>query len=205
MATGTLCGGRAADSPSIFLEFLMLMRGTMGLILALLVAASTDAATESPIRSVDVRQDSDAYVANLVMFAPVPLKTAWDVLVDFNHMSGWVPNLRESKVVATDGNALTVEQRGTAKFGIFSIPYTSVRKMQLDALKTVRATQIEGNMRQLESLMTLAGADGGTQLTYRLEMIPGGLAATVLSKEFLEHELREQFTAIIEEMVRRNR
>jgi len=27
----------------------------------------------------------------------------------------------------------------------------------------------------------------------------------VLSKEFLEHELREQFTAIIEEMVRRNR
>jgi len=60
-------------------------------------------------------------------------------------------------------------------------------------------------MRRLESLMTLAPDGAGTRLTYRLQMTPSGLAAAVLSKEFLEHEIGEQFAAIVGEMVRRNR
>ena len=171
----------------------------------LLFAGSVDAANESPIRSVDIVQDSDRYVANVVMFAPVPLNVAWDVLVDFDNMARWVPNVRESKATATEGNTVTVEQRGVAKFGIASFPYVSVRQMQLDPQKTVKATQIKGSMRSLESLMTLAADGGGTKLTYHLEMVPSGLAATVLSKDFLQHELSEQFTAIVGEMVRRNK
>lgn len=173
--------------------------------LAALALAGAAGAAESPIRSVDVVQDADRYIVNLVMFAPVPVKTAWDVLVDFDNMARWVPNVRESKATATEGNTVTVEQRGVAKFGIASFPYTSVRQMQLDPLKTVRATQIKGSMRSLESLMTLAADGGGTKLTYHLEMVPSGLAATVLSKDFLQHEMSEQFTAIVEEMIRRNK
>jgi carbon monoxide dehydrogenase subunit G len=173
--------------------------------LAALALAGTVGAAESPIRSIDIAQDSDRYIANVVMFAPVPINVAWDVLVDFDHMARWVPNVRESKATATEGNTVTVEQRGVAKFGIASFPYVSVRQMQLDPQKTVRATQVKGSMRSLESLMTVAADGGGTRLTYHLEMVPSGLAATVLSKEFLQHELTEQFTAIVEEMVRRNR
>jgi hypothetical protein len=53
--------------------------------------------------------------------------------------------------------------------------------------------------------MTLTPDGNGTQLQYHLEMVPTGLAAAVLSEDFLQHELTEQFTAIIGEMVRRNR
>ena len=60
-------------------------------------------------------------------------------------------------------------------------------------------------MRRPESLMTLAPDGNGTRLVYHVEMVPDGLAATVMSKEFLEHELRDQFSAIIAEMVRRSR
>jgi len=60
-------------------------------------------------------------------------------------------------------------------------------------------------MRRVESLMTLTPDGNGTQLQYHLEMVPTGLAAAVLSEDFLQHELTEQFTAIIGEMVRRNR
>ncbi len=168
---------------------------------ALLVAGSALAA--SPIRSIDIVQDSDAYVADVVMYAPVPTGVAWDVLTDFDHMAGWVPNVRESKVTAQDQNTATVEQRGVAKFGVVTFPYISVRQMQLSPPRTVKSTQIKGNMRKLESLMTVAAEGDGTKLTYHLEMVPGGLAAAVMSKDLLQHELTEQFSAIIAEMVRR--
>jgi carbon monoxide dehydrogenase subunit G len=178
---------------------------TLGLLGAFILASGVSIAAESPIRSIDVVQDSDRYRADLVMFAPVPLNIAWDVLTDFDHMAKWVPNLRESKGTVSEPNVVLVEQQGVAKFGIFSFPYTSVRKMQLTPQKTVKATQVEGNMKQLESLMTLTPDGNGTRLNYHLEMVPAGLAATVLSKDFLQHELSDQFTAIIGEMVRRNR
>jgi len=170
-----------------------------------LVAGSVGAATEGPIRSIDIVQESGGYVANVVMFAPVPASVAWEVLTDFEHMAAWVPNVRESKVIAGETNTVTVEQQGVAKFGIASFPYTSVREMQLDPQRTVHSTQIKGSMRRLESLMTLLPEGNDTQLTYHLEMVPAGLAAAVLSKDFLKHELSEQFTAIVGEMVRRGR
>ena len=177
---------------------------TLGLLGALIVASGVGAAVESPIRSIEVVQDSDRYRADVVMFAPVPLNVAWDVLTDFDHMAKWVPNLRESKGTVTEPNTVTVEQQGVAKFGIFSFPYSSVRKMQLNPQKTVKATQIEGSMKQLESLMTLTSDGNGTRLNYHLEMVPAGLASAVLSKDFVQNELTEQFKAIIGEMVRRN-
>ena len=173
------------------------------LALSLLLAASAAASAQSPIRSIDVVEKDDGYVANLVMFAPVPTTVAWDVLTDFDKMAGWVPNVRESKVLARDGNVLEIEQRGVAKFGLLSFPYTSVRKMVLDPQRTVQATQVKGSMKRLESLMRVSAEGTGTQLKYRLELVPAGLAAAALSPEFLKHELTEQYTAIVGEMVRR--
>jgi hypothetical protein len=172
---------------------------------ALLLSVSASALAQSPIRSIDIAQSADGYTANVVMFAPVSTSVAWDVLTDFENMEKWVPNVRESKVTARDADAVTVEQQGVAKFGIASFPYVSVRQMQLKRQETIRSTQIKGSMRRLESLMTLAVDGNGTRLTYHLEMVPAGLAAAVLNKDFLEHELREQFSAIVGEMVRRSR
>jgi hypothetical protein len=172
-------------------------------LLALFLASRAGAVTETPVRSIDIVQDADRYVADVVMFAPVTASVAWEVLTDFDHMSAWVPNLRESKVVAREAETLTVEQQGVAAFGIARLPYTSVRQLQLDPQRTLRSIQIKGSMRRLESLMRLAPDGNGTQLTYHLEMVPSGLAAAVLSKDLLRHELTEQFSAIIEEMVRR--
>ena len=179
------------------------IRWALGLFIASLLAGSRVAATETPIRSIEITQDSDGYTANVVMFAPVPASVAWEVLTDFDHMAAWVPNVRQSKVVGRDGNTVTVEQQGVAEFGIVSFPYTSVRQMQLELLRTVHSTQIKGSMKRLDSLMTLRPESNGTQLTYHLEMVPAGLASAVLSKDFLKHELTEQFSAIIGEMVRR--
>jgi len=181
------------------------MRWTFWAMTALMLAGSGHAATETAIRSVDISQPADAYVADVVMFVPVAPDISWQVLTDFEHMADWVPNVRESKVISREPNAVTIEQHGVARFGLASFPYVSVRRLESDPPRTIRSTQIKGNMRRLESLMTLTPDGDGTKLVYHFEMVPGALAATVMSKEFLEHELREQFGAIIGEMVRRSR
>ena len=171
--------------------------------LACLAATAFAQDKANHVRSVDVTQDGDTFVANVVMQAPVPSKIAWDVLTDFGNMEKWVPNVRESKVVTNEGNTLTIEQKGTAKFGLLSIPYTSVRKMQLEPEKTILATQVTGSMKKLVSLMRVTPEGTGTRLDYRLEIVPSAIASTVMSKDFLRGELTEQFTAIVGEMVRR--
>ena len=174
-------------------------------VLVCIVAASAFAQEKGPVRTVDIVQSDDGYVANVVMFAPVPPSVAWDVLTDFDNMNKWVPNVRESKSTARDGNAITVEQKGVAKFGLLSSPYTSVRKMQLEPQNSILSTQVSGSMRRLVSLMKLSAEGNGTRLDYKLEIVPSGIAATVMSKEFLQQEITQQFTAIVGEMVKRGK
>jgi ribosome-associated toxin RatA of RatAB toxin-antitoxin module len=190
--------------PSATLSFRLLAVGFV--VVIGMFAAPAPAQNKSPVRKIDVVQKDDAFVATVEMFAPVPPQTAYEVLTDFDKMAGWVPNVRESRIVARDGNTLTVEQKGTAKFGLLSFPYTSVRKMQLDPPRTIEATQLQGSMKRLASLMKVSpGDNGGTRLDYRLEIVPSSIAATVMSPDFLRGELTDQFTAIVGEMVKRGK
>lgn len=174
------------------------------LLAAMLVLASNPGgAADSPIRSIDVTYDGETYVLNAVMFAPVAQPVAWDVLTDFDHMARWVPNVIESKVLKRDDASITIEQRGVAKYGALSFPYVTERRLDLKPQATIVSTQTKGSLRRVASTMMLEPEGKGTRLTYHLELVPSLLAGALLSKEFVQHEFSEQFTAIIGEMVRR--
>lgn len=180
------------------------VRGWGCLLVAMfLFAGNASVAADSPIRSIDVTYDGETYVLNAVMFASVAQTVAWDVLTDFDHQAKWVPNVTESKVLKREDDSITIEQRGTARYGAVSFPYTTERKIEMKPLVTIHSVQIEGSLRRVESMMMLEPEGKGTRLNYHLEVVPSGLATVLLSKRFIEHQVSEQFTAIIEEMVRR--
>jgi carbon monoxide dehydrogenase subunit G len=170
---------------------------------ALMLAANVGAAADSPIKSMETAYDGETYVLKAVMAAPVPLAVAWDVLTDFDNMEKWIPNVIDSKVVKREGAAVTVEQRGTAKFGLLSFPFTTERKIDLAPPGGIKTMQLKGSMRRVESSLKLESDGKGTRINYHLEVVPAGAAAAVMSKKFLEHEIDEQFSAIVGEMVRR--
>lgn len=170
--------------------------------LCLFVGTST---AWSQVRGIDVAHDGDAYVVNVDVFAPVKRQIAWDVLTDFPNMAKWVPNVNESLVVKPGDRQMTIEQRGTAKFGGVGFSYTSVREIVLDPQTTIRSTQVKGSMRRQESLMTLSQESDGTRLHYRLEVVPGLLASAAFSEDRLKQEIDEQFTAILGEMAKRRK
>ena len=166
---------------------------------------AASAAAESPVRSIEVTREGDAYIVNAQMFAPVPQAVVWDVLTDFPNMAKWVPNVVESRIATPGDKQMTIEQKGTAKFGALSFSYTSLREIVLTPQLTILSTQVKGSMKKQQSLMTLSADTGGTKMQYRLELIPTWPASSVLSPEFLKHEIDEQFTAIVAEMVKRKK
>lgn len=173
------------------------------LALAAVLACASAAGPSTAIDSVEVRPNADGYAVDLVFHAPVPRELAFEVLADFDHMADWIPNLRESRVVRREGQRLTIEQKGTAHFGRLSFPFTTVREIELAAPASIHSTQVKGSMKRFESWMSLAAEGAATRLHYHAELTPGAIAATVLSRSFLEHEFAEQFEAVVAEMVRR--
>jgi carbon monoxide dehydrogenase subunit G len=174
------------------------------LLLAIFAITAGHAAENSPIRSIDVAYDGTTYTVNAVFFATVPQAVAWAVLTDFDNMAQWVPNVAESKVLKREDTAVTVEQHGVAKYGTANFPYTTERRIDLKPPGAIKTAQVKGNMRRVESTLMLAPEENGTRINYHLEIVPSALAGLVMSKPFLEHEVGEQFTAIIGEMKRRS-
>jgi carbon monoxide dehydrogenase subunit G len=173
------------------------------LLAMLLLVGSASAAADSPIRSIEVAYDGETYVVNAIMFAPVGQAVAWEVLTDFDHVAQWVPNVAESKVLKREDTSVTVQQRGVARVGAVSFPYVTERRIELKPPNGIRTVQLKGSLRRVESSILLEPDGKGTRIRYRLEIVPSVLARTVMSERFLEHEVDEQFSAIVGEMVRR--
>lgn len=177
----------------------------VGLAIAALAIASAACANGPPAGRTDIelRQIGRTFVVDATLKAPVAPTVAWDVLTDFERMDAFVPNLADSRIVARDGNRLTILQHGIARFGPFAMRFESERVVTLAPPTTIRSTQVRGSMEKLDSITTFVPDGAGTRLAYHVEAIPGALFPDYLARQFLRHEIAEQFDAIVREMVRR--
>ena len=173
----------------------------LGLLAALVGAAPARAA--DALRGIDVQRDGEAYVVDAVFYAPVAPKLAFEVLADFDQMSKYVPNVRESRIVSREGNVLLIRQQGVARFGLLSFPYVSERQIELTPPLFIRSRQVQGNMRKLQSQTNVVAEGDGAKIVYHAELVPSAITAGVLSKNFVAHEIEQQFNAFVDEMLRR--
>ncbi len=182
----------------------MFRHALRALLIAVMFGLSTAAAAESAIISIDVRQTEDVYVVDMVLWLPVPRELAFDVLVDFEHMPNWVPNLRASRVLTREASRATVEYQGAVPFGFLRIPFTTVRETEFTRPVWIHTMETKGTMKRHESRIDLAAEETGTRLKYHVEMAPAGIAAMLVSKRRVELEMRQFFEAIAAEILRRN-
>ena len=148
--------------------------------------------------------DNGTYRGNFRFHVPVPLKTAWEVLTDFDRMADFVPNVESSRFLTREGNSALVAQRGKLDFGPFTIRYESERRIEMRAAEgLILARAVGGTTKYMQSEMRLLADARGTELNYRVEMIPDRWIPSSIGVGFMRHELAEQFSAIAREMVRR--
>ncbi len=152
---------------------------------------------------IGVTRRGDLYVVDAVMVVPVSPREAWDVLTDFDSMASFVPNLELSRVTGRSGDRLQVEQRGVARWGLLSQSFTMVREIELQPIDEVRSRSIGGSLRQVSSVTRFAAAAGGTEIRHHVEFSVDTWMPQFLAQPFLRHEVREQFDAVVGEMLRR--
>lgn len=118
-------------------------------------------------------------------------------------MASFVANVRESRVVSSQGNVLVIQQSGTAQYGPLTFPFDSTREIRLTPWDSIESRQISGNTRKMLGLTRLSEKDGMTLVDYHADSIPGHWIPPLVGKAFIAHELREQFQQMRDEILRR--
>jgi hypothetical protein len=173
-------------------------------LLSTLVVAAPALGTDSESR-IDVSRRGGIFVVDAALWAPVAPHEAWTVLVDFDHMASFVPNLSESRVVSRSAGQVTVAQKGVARLGLLRYPFESVREVDLQPFEQVRSRNVGGNVSRIDSTTRIFESGSGTRILYHVEVAPEFWFPDLIGEAFLRHEIREQFDAIVKEMVRRQK
>jgi carbon monoxide dehydrogenase subunit G len=154
---------------------------------------------------VQVNMVGENIIIDLNFAVPATQQEVWDVLTDFDGMADFVSNLKESKVVSVSEDKFTIFQRGTAAYGPIRYPFESTREVRLIPDHKILTHLISGNMRKLEGTTYLADEGGRTRVIHRTEAIPKVWIPAAVGKIFIEHEMREQFNEMRNEIIRRKR
>ncbi len=152
---------------------------------------------------VTVHIKGEIVIVDLTLVIAGTRQDVWEVLTDFDHMSTFVSNLKESKVVSNTGDTLNVYQKGAAKYGPINFPFESTREIKLTPLDKIQSHMIKGNMTKMEGTTELIESGGQTRIQFHTESIPGVWLPPIAGRVFIEHETREQFQEIRNEIVKR--
>ncbi|SFB70025.1 Polyketide cyclase / dehydrase and lipid transport [Polaromonas sp. OV174] len=166
-------------------------------------AMAADAPQLVPDSAVQVQRSGSSFTVDMSMVAPVPPAQAWAVLTDFEHMGSFVPNLSSSQVLERSDTLLKVAQKGVARYGFFSANFESIREINLNPQLEIRAHNVGGNLKRMDSVMQLQAEGTGTRLHYHAEVVPGFWFPPLIGPALVRHETAEQFSAMLQEMARR--
>jgi hypothetical protein len=173
------------------------------LTLNVLLAAATPVSAVAVDTRVVVSRRGDVFLVDAVLVAPVSGREAWNVLTDFDAMSAFVPNLDMSRVTARNGERLRVEQTGVARWGPLAHSFSMVREVELEPMQLVRSRSLIESPMQVQSQTRFASVAGGTEIRHHVEISVDTWMPAALIEPFLRHEVREQFDAVVAEMLRR--
>jgi len=146
--------------------------------------------------------------STVVIDVELPLKVspeeAWSTITDYDRMTEFIPNLKESRIVSRDGNRLVVEQKGRARRGAVSFAFENVRDVVLVPPRDIRTRLVSGSMRAATSQTRLDRTDTGSKLTNHGEYTVSPLLPVSMVKDSIVLETRDQFALLRAEVMRRH-
>jgi carbon monoxide dehydrogenase subunit G len=154
---------------------------------------------------VKVKIAGESVTVDLSLVVPATRQEVWSVLTDFGHMADFISNLKESRVISTSGNTLKIFQRGVATYGPINFPFESTREIRLTPFDKIKSHMISGNMRKMEGMTRLVDEGGQTRIIYHTDTIQEVWVPPLAGNLFIEHEIREQFKEMINEIMKRKR
>ncbi|HZQ61054.1 MAG TPA: SRPBCC family protein [Casimicrobiaceae bacterium] len=165
-------------------------------------ALAQDPSIDDIVVRVDTR-DSTVIIDVEVPMAVSP-EEAWSTLTDYDHMSEFIPNLTESRVLGRSGNNLRIVQKGRAQKGPLSFSFENVRDVVLVPPHEIRTRLVSGSLRDAESLTRIERTETGSRLINHGEYTVSPLLPVQVARQMIASETREQFGLMRAEVMRRH-
>jgi hypothetical protein len=156
-------------------------------------AATADIAAERHGESIDIH-------ASALLDADVV--TAWRVLTDYGRYAEFIPDLRESRVVARRGATIVVEQSGDARLWLLRMPLDITFEITEFPPHAVHSRAVAGSLRALDSSYVLTPASPGVRLEYTGHVTPGFVLFGPIEQYAVEQNIARQFQALADEIER---
>ena len=152
---------------------------------------------------VNVTRKGDVVRVHADFVVPVGAPQAFAVLTDYDHMRDFLPDVVESKIIQRSASRLVVSQSARMKVGFMSVPFDTVRQVDLEPPGKLVSHALSGTVSKAQVITTLVETQGMTVVTYESEAalptwLPAGIGASIIGTH-----IREQLTHMRAEMLRR--
>lgn len=171
--------------------------------LAIFPAAAHAASPDSRDIAVAIHRDGEAYVVDVDLTVDATPQEAWNVLTDYDHMSGFVSNVTMSHIIHRASDSLEVAQTSRLKFGFIDLKFDNVREIEFVPLQEIRSKLVRGDMKMSAFTTHLAAEGQATRITNHGRFIPDRWIPPLIGTLMLEAETRKQFAELRAEILRR--
>jgi len=174
-------------------------------IAALLAAGTATAQPPQEDQDIEVKivRDGPRMIVDVALRVPASPQDAWRVLTDYDAMARFVSTLNASSIDKRSGDELQVTQHGTVRFGLLSIPFSTVRRITLSHYREVRTEVVAGSMKSSQFVTTLVPANGGTQILQHGTVVPDIWIPPGIGPAIIAARTRQQWQEFRAEIMRR--
>ncbi len=170
--------------------------------LAILLLASPLCVAAQEVK-VKVQRHGETIIVDVEATVAAPVREAWLVFTDYEHMAAFISNLKHSKVVARDGNLLEVEQAGETKVAFMRFGFVAVRAVELTPMQEIRSSLVSGDFKAYVSTTRVTATSTGAMISHHGEYVPKSWMPPIIGPAMIESETRKQYHEFIAEIERR--
>lgn len=176
------------------------------LITSAVLLGNTALAQQAPYNqdiTVSASKVGDQVIIDANLLVPASQRETWDVLVDYDHMPQFLPNLQSSNILSQSPTQLRVLQKGGVTHGPLSVTFDVVRDIQLTPYHQITSHVIAGNLKKVDSTTRVATEGDFVRVRFHSESIPNVWVPPGIGPVLIENETRTQFSNIRNEILRR--
>jgi hypothetical protein len=152
---------------------------------------------------VEVSRHGDIVTVHAQLSAPVGVTQAYAVLTDYEHMTRFLADLDESRILSRTKDTLLVRQAGKVRYGWFAIPFEYVRRVELYPGVKIVSHVVSGSIKSGTVTTALTAANGQTVITYDSEAAMGYSLPFGIGNGAIAAHIRQDLESMRSEMLRR--
>ncbi|MEM9214617.1 MAG: SRPBCC family protein [Cyanobacteria bacterium P01_F01_bin.150] len=127
---------------------------------------------------------------------PHTLENVWAILTDYEGLADFIPSLHESRRISHPNDGIRIEQIGNESLLKLRFCARVVLDMFEQFPHQLRFEMVEGDFKQFSGSWQLQACEGGTNLTYTVDIVPSRLMPVAMIERCLSKGLQINLASI---------